>query len=569
MSATSSLRSGLRRSSAWSQVRGSILVSHAAIVATTVGIDLAVLALPIFILQIYDRVLPNQTGSTLLVLVLGLAVAVSVDLCFRLMRGAFASRATAQLDHAMRLAAVDRLLAAPVQTFCDVSATVLAERVGAVSILRDFEASKKIEIRVDLCFAALYLGMIAYLGGVLALVPLALLVAFGTLAMWLGRALHRSFDMRSRTDHARQAALLKLLQGVETIKALALGRVMLRQYEPLQEKSALAVQRVMHRTALLQTLTTAFAQTNTVALLAFGAMRVIEGDMTLGSVAACTLLSSRALQPIQTAIGLWTGYQSVRVAKRDVAELLALPAEQGEANRRFALNGRIEFEAVTYRLPGASEPLLRDINLVLEPGCIVGIEGPSGAGKTTLLHLALGLLQPEAGRILVDGQDLSTLAPDSLRRQMALLTRDAPVYRGTVIDNLTHFREGECVNEAMYVSFLLGADEPIRRLPAGFDHVIEAGNTISAGLRQRMALIRGLATGPKVILFDEADHGLDHDSRTRLLALLKDLGASASLLLVSPHADVLAQADRRYRLSQGRLTPLGPGDGRAVMRAAS
>ncbi|MDX7950865.1 ABC transporter transmembrane domain-containing protein [Lichenihabitans sp. Uapishka_5] len=549
-------------------MRRSIRVSHAAIAATTVGIDFAVLALPIFILQIYDRVLPNQTGSTLLVLVLGLAIAVSVDLCLRLIRGALASAATARLDHAMRLAAVDRLLAAPLQVFHDLSATRLAERVGAVSTLRDFEASKKIEIRVDLWFAAVYLGLIAYLGGALVLVPLVLMAAFSIVAAVLGRALHRSFEARSRADHSRQDALLKLLQGVETIKALALGRVMLRQHEPLQEESAIAVQRVMHRTALVQTVTTAFAQTNTVALLTFGAMRVIDGEMTLGAVAACTLLSSRALQPIQTAIGLWTSYQSVRIAKQDVADVLGLPAERNAVGRRFAISGRVEFVDVTYTPPGASEPLLRDVNLVLEPGCVVGIEGAPGAGKTTLLHLALGLLQPQAGRVLVDGEDVRTLALDGLRRQMTLLTRDAPVYRGTVIDNLTHFREGECVNEAMYVSFLLGADEPIRRLPAGFDHFMEAGSTVSAGLRQRLALVRGLATSPKVILFDDADHGLDHDSRTRLLALLKDLGATASVLLISPHADVLAQADRRYRLSQGRLISLGAADGRALVRAA-
>jgi ATP-binding cassette subfamily C protein LapB len=525
------------------------------VAVATIGIDIAALGLPIFILQIYDRVLPNQTTITLLVLTLGLAAIVAIDIVLRLLRGRVSSWTAARYEHALRMQAVDALLGAPLHIFRRRPAGSIVESLNAIATLRDFESSQRIEITIDIAFAALYLTLIFYLGGAIVLVPLTLLATFGLAAFAMGGILQRSVQQRVDADNARQSALLTLLRGLPTIKALSLNQIVLRGYEAALERSAIVVRRIMMRSTMAQTLTVLFVQLNTILLLTAGAIKILDGSMTLGAVAACTLIAGRAMQPIQTAMGLWTNYQSIRAARREIASVLNMPAEATSATERAEISGHIVLENISVRLD-ADAPFLQDINLTLAPGEIVGIEGASGAGKTTLLHAILGLVPVEKGRVAIDGRSLSDIAPDCIRRQAALLTREGAIYRGTIVDNLTDFRDGECVNEALYLTHLLGADESIRRLPGGFDHMLEGPDSLPSGLRQQIVIARGLVNSPKIVLFDEADTGLDHDGRVRLMELLKEIGRTSSLLIVTSHADLLGLATHRYRLAAGRLVPI-------------
>jgi ATP-binding cassette subfamily C protein LapB len=520
-----------------------------AIILSTIGIGILGLALPIFILQIYDRVLPNNAGTTLLVLVLGLLVALLSDGALRLLRSRVSSWTAARLEHVLRCEALHAI-------FGRESPGTYLESINAITTLRDFETNQRIEIRVDLCFAVLYLGLIAYLGTWLVIVPLALLLTFGGTALVIGRMLHASVSRRMDVDETRYDYLLKLLRGMTTVKAMALNGLMMRRHEVLQEQSSLAVQNVMFQSALAQAAAVLFSQLNTVALLGFGALFVLNGTMSLGALAACTLLSGRALQPIQMAMSVWANFQSIRLAREKVGAIVTLPREGAAANKRPELEGAVALDNVSFRHEPAGPLLLDRLSLSVNPGEIVGIAGAPGAGKTTMLQLILGMVAPQGGVITVDGIDIAEIAPESLRRQAALLPRNAAVFSGTILDNLSSFRVGESVNEALYLAFLLGLDEPIRRLPQGFDTAIESGDVLPTGLRQRIAIVRELVNHPKLILFDDADQGLDQDSRNRLLALLTDLGTRSTIILMSNNPEVLAIAGRCYRLSGGRLIPI-------------
>lgn len=527
------------------------------------GINLLALALPIFILQIYDRVLPNGATTTLFVLIVGLAAALALDAALRALRAFVATWNGARFEHILRYRSVERLLRAPLDRFHHDTPGSYLERINAIGSMRDFHASQLLLAAVDLPFALLFLALIAYLGSWIVLVPLSLLVVFGCMALAVGRALRESTAVRVATDKRRYDFIIEILRGIHTVKALGLNAAMQRREETLQEDSAMAVRRVMYQSTLAQTLGGLFSQLNMVMLVAFGALLVLDGRMTMGALAACTLLSGRALQPLQTAMGLWASFQGIRVASAGIAEIMALPSEKAGRSAMPDIVGVIELDDVACR-HDPQDPLLIDgVKLTVRPGEVAGIDGDTGSGKSTLLLLMFGLLRPERGSVRIDGNDVDKIDPDWLRQHIALLPRHGAVYGGSVLDNLTNFREGECVNEALYLSYLLGLDDAIKRLPEGFDTRIGIGEVLPAGLRQRIAIIRELVKQPKIILFDDADHALDADSSRRLVDLLRLMGQRSAVVLVSARPQVMQLAKRRYRLSRGHLVPISPVTGKA------
>jgi ATP-binding cassette, subfamily C, bacterial LapB len=539
---------------------------HLPLLVASAGINVLALALPIFILQIYDRVLPNEATTTLFVLIVGLAIALVFDAALRALRAYIATWNGARFEHIVRYRAVERLLRAPLDHFWRTSPGSYLERLNAVGSMRDFHASQLLLAAIDLPFALLFLALIAYLGSWLILVPLTLLVIFTVLAVAVGRALRTSAITRVEADKRRYDFIIEVLSGIQTVKALALNAAMLRRAESLQEESAFAAQRIMYQSTLAHTLGSLFGQLNMVLLVAFGALLVLDGRMTMGALAACTLLSGRALQPLQTAMGLWTNFQGIRVARTGIAEIMALPSESIDRTATPPIAGVLELRDLTFRHEAQGPAVINGITLAVRPGEIVGIDGDAGAGKSTLLLLMLGLLRPTSGSVHIDGSDAAKLDPNWLRQHIALLPRNGVVYGGTILDNITNFREGECVNEALYLSYLVGLDDTIKRLPEGFDTRIGASEVLPAGLRQRIAIVRELVKQPKIILFDDADHALDADSTRRLVDFLRQLGRRCAVVVVSAKPQVMQLAQRRYRLSRGHLLPISPATGKAQIQ---
>src|SRR5712691_1660428 len=212
---------------------------------------------------------------------------------------------------------------------------------------------------------------------------------------------------------------------------------------------------------------------------------------------------------------------------------MSLPSERTDRDATPEIAGVLELKGLTFRHDMQGPALIDGVSLAVRPGEIIGIDGDTGSGKSALLLLILGLLRPERGSVHIDGNDAADIDPDWLRHHIALLPRDGAVYGGTILDNLTNFQEGECVNEALYLSYLLGLDDAVKRLPEGFDTRIGAGEVLPGGLRQRIAIVRELVKQPKIILFDEADHALDANASGRLVDLLRQLGQRSTIVLAS------------------------------------
>lgn len=543
------------------------VASRALVLTASAVLNLLSLALPIVILHVYDRVLPNGSAPTLLVLGLGLAAALVLEAVLRAARGAVVARVGAGTEHALRSAAMERLLHAPLPVVEREPIGAHLDRFAAVGVLRDRYSGQLGATLMDLPFAALFLAVIGAIGGWLVVAPLTVMGLFAVAAWAVSRRLRRSVTTRAESDAGRHAFLLDLLRGLPSVKALALDEPLLRRYERLQETSADATRAVTWHGALIQSLGGLAGQANVVVLLGFGAVMVMDGSLSAGQLAACTLLVGRALQPVQAALGIWTMRQEAEVARAKVRDALALPAE-GYSDALddaldSALGGAPKAAAVAVALRDVTlgnddggPPSVDGVSLDVAPGEAVAIGGGVGSGKTSLLLAMIGLVRPRSGEVLVDGQPLDDAAARRLRRRTALLPQRGTVFEGTLLDNLTGLRDGERASEAMYLSYLLGLDAVVRRWPDGYATRVggELGKTLPGGIRQQIANVRALVGEPSLVLFNEANLSLDSDNNRRLRALLAGMKGRVTLVMVTGDPEFLALADRTLILADGRLT---------------
>lgn len=558
MSSPSNLLSDLAKAGRWSpgaiELNDLPRASHG-VTAASLTINLLSLALPAVLLQIYDRIIPNSATDTLLLLVLGLSVALLFDGILRVARSTLLGWHGAQFEQLAGCQAVRRLLFSEIGQFEREAPGVHLDRLTAVDTLRDYISGQTKVLIVDLPFVLLFLGLVAFIGGFLVLVPLAALAILACAAFFVGQRLKLALQSRAGLDDRRYSFIIEVLTGITTVKGLAMEPQMMRRYDRLQESSAGSTYDATFFSNLAQGLGAVFSNLTMVGVGAFGAVMVIEGQLSIGGLAACTLLSGRSIQPPLRALSLWTQFQNITLARGRLEQIFDLaPESAADAEPVETIQGDIELRGVSFGY-GDEEPLLRDIDLRIGEGEVIGISGDTGCGKSTLLMLIMNALKPTSGEVCFDGRDIGDLDPYSLRRQIAYLPQSAVLFKGTIMDNLTSFEGPAKIEEAVEAAKLLRLDEAINRLPAGYETKVGDGSfeALPTGLQQGIVMARALAGSPKVVLFDEANSGLDQRSDQTLKAAIATLKGRASIVLISHRPSLLALADRQYLLDEGRL----------------
>jgi len=530
------------------------------LILVSLFMNLLSLALPLVLLQVYNRILPNAALSTFALLVLGIGGALILESLLRLGRSYLTGWVSARFEHNAGVAALRRLLDAPLQDVERAGSGIHLERLNALSTVKDFYAGQSLLSMIDLPFAALYLGIIWLLGGWLVLVPLGLLTAFVILAVVLGDRLRGAIEHRMSLDDRRINFIIEVLRGAHTLKAMAMEAQMLRRYERLQEGSGAANQAVTRASAAAQGLGAFFSQAAMAATVGVGSYIVVTEDMSVGALAACTLLAGRSLQPIQRALGVWTRFQTIRLARQRLHAIFAMEAEAepGLPDAR-AVKGRLTLDGVAFRFADDAPMILRDVSMDIQPGECVGIAGGNGSGKTTLLGLMSGALKPAAGRVMLDDQPLDGLDPRRLKRHIAYLPQQGELFRGTMLENVTMFDPTQA-EAAIAEAEALGLGPIVASLPLGWDTVVgdSAGETLPRGIRQRIAIARALLPKPRVVLFDEANMAVDSAGDGHIKAVLDRLKGDRTLVLVTHRPSLLKMADRVFDLADGTVRARAP-----------
>ena len=523
------------------------------------GVNLLAMAMPIVVLQSYDRIIPNQALDTFTILVLGIGGVILLEILLKVLRSVILAWSGARFEHSANMNVFSKVLYADSLAYNQHSQGYYLSRMQSVEDLQRFFSGQSMLLLLDLPFAFLFLGLIWFIGGELVLVPALLMVLFAVVAVVLGKKLEQALEVSHQTEQHRQNFLIESLNNIHTIKSMAMESLMMRRYERLQERSAEGVYSLAHINSVVQGVGSTFSQVAMVLVVAFGALIVLEGELSVGALAAVTMLTGRALQPGLKAMGLWTQLQSVRIARKQAQELSDLPAEQsGDYRPDEPPRGDVVVEDVWFRYPETEEWLLKGVSFDVPAGGAVAITGRNGVGKSTLLSLVAGLVKPEKGEIRIDDKPLPEYEAELLRHYVGFVPQHGTLYEGTILENMTLFRSGDVIEQALNLSRHLGLDEIVARLPDGLDTLVggSAVDPLSEAVKQKILMVRSLVGDPRIMILDDANANFDLKNDAKLLNLLQRIRGSRTLIVVSYRPSFLRICDKAYELRDGELIQL-------------
>lgn len=532
--------------------------------AASSALNLLSLALPIVMLQVYDRVIPNTAMQTLAVFVFALGAVLILDATLSLGRSYITGWVGARTQHFLASLAMDRLFRADLRNFETVAPGVHMQRLRAVDAIKNFYGGQAALLLVDLPFAGVFLILIGLIAGELVLLPLGVLTLLVIFAGISSRTLSQALNYRAIGDERRHNFMIEILSNIYTVKALGMEALMVRRHERLQASSSQASYLVSLAGATARNMGLTLSQVTAVAVGAYGSTMVMSGELTIGGLAASTLLASRAAQPLLRSLGIWTQFQNADVSRGQVGELFALPQESrsGEPSDT-AIEGQVTLTDLDFGYSEDAGLLLRNVSLQIECGDVIGISGANGSGKSTILGLVMGALAPSSGRVQVDGNDVWQIDPAALHRQICYLPQNGVLFQGTIMDNLTMFSGQRYIDRAMSFAERLGLHEVVGKMPKGYDTPVDFHSTtrIPGGIRQRIALVRALTMteDPRLILCDEAYSQLDRASDEKLRAVLQDFVGRCTIIVASHRPSYLQLANRVFVIRNGELVPASTG----------
>lgn len=525
------------------------------LIAASLTINIMSLALPVMTLQVYDRILVSESVGTLHVLAIGICVVVVLDAALRLARSYLINWSGAVYEHIIASNSMRHMLSARLSTLERENTSEQLQRLNSISRLREFYSGHALVTIIDLPFVLVFVGLIAYLAGWLALVPIFLLALFFIFASNLGARVRESLQDRESVDETRMGFIIEALNGIHTVKSLGLERIFQRRYEELQTQSSLANYSVAKYGNQASSYGSVFAQAMIIGIVFFGTPMAMNGQITLGTMMACILLSGRIMQPVQRALGIWTRFLDFQLARENVSKTFEFPTvsrvQAQDLNERL---GTVDLRNVEFSHGDLQKPIISNLNLKLEVGQSISISSDHGAGKTTLLKLIAGLYEPNTGDILIDGVAASKYPAGNLIEHIGFMGMEGAIFRGTIRENLTSFGiiDESKVTEVMQ---LLGLDREISKLPSGLETQLEGSTAdpIPPGLKQRIAITRALAPKPKILLFDNADRALDKEGYNQVYKLLARLKGKVTMIVISEDRNIQRLAQREFVLSDSCL----------------
>lgn len=546
--------------SAFSDLRGVyVQVVIAAMVTSVLGLSTS-----LFTMVVYDRILPNEAVDSLLALAAGVGFALLFDFLIKSLRARFIDTAGKRADQQIAARLFNQLMALKMKVRGGQNGR-LASILRDFEVVRDFFTSASLVALVDLPFLFVFMGVIWAIGGPLALVPAVAVPA--TLAAGLAaQPLLSRYARESSIDgQTKQSVLLETLTGMETLKSTGAEPVMRARWTDVvraQSESAGKTRMISQGTVNLTMLVQQVAQ---ISIVFYGVFLIRDGVISMGALIACVILTGKTLAPLAQLSQVLTRLNQARTAYRQIDELMGQDVER-EIGRRYLsrrrIEGRIEFDGVSFAYDTELGEVLKDVSLSIQPGEKVAILGPVGSGKSTLARLILGLYEPDSGTVKLDGLDARAVDPADRRRNTGAVLQDCWLFSGTLRDNIIAGRFGVSDEEVHRKAELSLAARIVGAHPHGYDmEVREGGTGVSGGQRQAIAIARALIGDPPALVMDEPTSGMDVQSEARVIENLGEwLSHDRTLILVTHRTSLLKLVDRVIVLNGGRITYDGSKD---------
>lgn len=526
------------------------------VIIASLMINLFVLATPLFTMNVYDRVVPNNAVETLWVLALGVSVIYIFDMLIKFVRTYFLEIAGKKSDIIMSSLLFEKTM--------DLKMAAKPKSVGSFAnnlkefeSIRSFFTSSTVAALIDLPFVFIFLFTVYYIAGHIAIVPLITMFLILVYTFTLRGPLHRSIESTFKAASQKNAVLIESLTAMETIKSLgAAGNAQWKWEEVCGEIASKGIKSKILATSIT-TVTSVLIQLNTVAIIITGVYMIKEMELTMGGLIAAVILSSRMIAPMGQVAGLIAHYQHTKTAYENLNNIMGLPVERPEGKKfveRPAFQGAIEFKDVHFSYPDAAKTSLNGVSFRINPGEKVGIIGKIGSGKSTVQKLLMGLYDPNEGSILVDGIDIQQIDPADLRRNMGYAPQDVVLFAGTVKENIVY--KAPHASDAMILraSRIGGVHEFVDKHPQGFDlPVEEGGGGLSGGQRQSIAVARAFLLDAPLVLLDEPSNQMDNTTEARLIREVKKAIEDKTLILVTHKTSLLALVDRLIVMDEGKV----------------
>ncbi|HEY8941110.1 MAG TPA: type I secretion system permease/ATPase, partial [Cellvibrio sp.] len=533
------------------------------VLLTALLINFFALVSPLFVMNVYDRVVPNHATDTLWILSLGMLIAISADFALRMMRAWFVDLAASRVDVTLSATIMERVLGMKLSER-PASVGSFASGLQSFEAVRSFISSATILALVDLPFVLLFIVVVLMISWPLIFPILAGVILVMLYTAAVQHKMHLLSESSMQASAQRNATLVESLASLETLKVLgAEGRM-----QSIWEKTTLLVSRVGVKMRLLSgsvgNSTAWVQQAVSVVIIIVGVYQIIDGNLTQGGLIAAYMLSSRIMAPVGQTAGLLMQYHSAATALSALEQIMAKPVERPLEKQwisRPRLQGGIEFKKVVFKYPQDEREVLRDVSLKINPGERVAVLGRNGSGKTTLEKLIAGLYEASSGTVLLDGIDIRQLDPAELRRNMGYVAQDVNLFFGSLRDNIafgaTHATD-EMVLEAVRLS---GLTDFVNQHPLGLAMPVgEHGQLLSGGQRQSVSIARALLNDPPILLMDEPTGSMDHTSEEEFKRNLLQFAAHKTLLVITHRTSLLELVNRIIVIDGGKIVADGPKD---------
>jgi ATP-binding cassette, subfamily C, bacterial LapB len=515
------------------------------------------LSTSLFIMVVYDRVVPNEAIESLIALTIGALIVLGFDFIIKTLRAQFVDKAGKRADARMSRLIFDKILTMRLDNRRQKSGA-MASIVSEFDTLKDFFTSATLVTVVDLPFIFLFIWVLSLIAGPLALVPMIAVPLVILTGLIIQPFLARITESSMQSNMSKQSVLVETLNGLETVQATGSGRLMRRRFEEASDaqsdfslKSRLLSNFAMNSAASVQQL----AQ---IATIFYGVFLVKDGTITMGAMIAAVILGGRALAPLSQLASALSRANAARQAYRTLSGVMIDKTDQDDLSRsrlsRPHLSGEIEFKNVSYTFPGSSNPIIRNLSFKMLAGQKVAIVGRMGSGKSTISRLISGLIEPNEGAVLIDGVDLRQIDKSDVRRNVGVMLQETWLFSGTVKENLQMGFYEYDDSHLLNIAKISGVDDFAAAHPQGYEMVLgERGEGVSGGQRQSINLARALLHDPNLLVLDEPTSSMDTATEKSVIERLKDWAGARTIVMVTHRNALLELADRVLVMDRGEI----------------
>jgi len=536
------------------------------LVGLTLVVNILALAVPIFIMMLYDQVIPSGSSRVLLPLASGLAIALCFEFFLRTFRAKLIAFIGARIEHSVAVSAFGQILNLPANLTEGASLGSQVARIRDFDSIRDIFTSVLATVILELPFILIFISVIAFLAGWLAVIPVIMGLLFLLTWLLIGPALKKAVKTASSLKAQRHSFMVETVSNIRALKELNAEEKWQERYRDLSAEVAVAHHKTAQISFAFQSIGQTFLMIAGLAAIVWGVNLVIAGTITLGALIAISALTWRVLSPVQNLFLTLARAAQIQVALSQINQLMRMKTEGQALSTSSPVErhwqGAIGFQRVSFRYHQLAEPALLGVSLQVKPGEFIAVSGPNGSGKSSLIRMLLGLYRPQAGQITLDGLDLRQIDSLQLRQAIAYVPQTAQFFHGTIAQNLRLANPVATDEDLENACRMAGVLEDVEALPKGFEERIGDQNIsqLNAGFRQKLSIARAYVKNASIIVMDEPAMMLDDDGDAALMDALRVLRGKATVFMISHRPSHIRLADKLILMNQGTIAAMGPPD---------